>query len=355
MFNPAWEGVEFNLFGTDEFVAFCRAVGCEPLICVNAGDGTPEEAAAWLEYCNGSTQVLGCGYGNEPDSEWNQCLINGAGETLRCVTDHILTGGSVDAATDPVELVHAFMGYPTVLAERYRGLRDRMRAAGIQEPRLAITELQLFAYFQGEEKSDGLLSPATMPRPDTLAEALYLTGIVHTCIRLGDFVELLTHSATVNHGGSLRKERERVYANPVHYAHVLGSRLAGGTPVGIRLSCGTFSTQHSFGPIPPLSDVPVVDAMAVLLTTGDLMLMLSHRSAECGNIALEIALEGAQAQKQADLTTLTGEAWYDRNTLAAPERIVPRHAQVEVSAGNRLALTLAPFSLTQILLKPKER
>ncbi len=51
--NYAWGGVEPNLFGTDEFMAFCRAVGCEPMICVNAGDGTPEEAARWVQYCNG--------------------------------------------------------------------------------------------------------------------------------------------------------------------------------------------------------------------------------------------------------------------------------------------------------------
>ena len=33
---------------------FCGAVGCEPMICINAGSGTPEEAARWVQYCNGS-------------------------------------------------------------------------------------------------------------------------------------------------------------------------------------------------------------------------------------------------------------------------------------------------------------
>jgi alpha-N-arabinofuranosidase len=27
-------------------------VGAEPYICVNVGSGCPEEALAWLEYCN---------------------------------------------------------------------------------------------------------------------------------------------------------------------------------------------------------------------------------------------------------------------------------------------------------------
>jgi alpha-N-arabinofuranosidase len=51
--NFAWGSVEPNTFGTDEFIAFCRAVGCEPMICINAGSGTLEEAARWVEYCNG--------------------------------------------------------------------------------------------------------------------------------------------------------------------------------------------------------------------------------------------------------------------------------------------------------------
>jgi alpha-N-arabinofuranosidase len=409
--NPAWEGLEFNLFGTDEFIAFCRAVGCEPMICVNAGNGTPEEAAAWVEYCNGgpdtemgklraahghpepynvrlweigneiyghwqvgwttpdgnvdryrrfreaimavdpTVQTIGCGYGNVPDSEWNRRLIEGAAETLQTITDHILTGGGVDAQTDPIELVHAFLGYPMVLEERYRDLEQRMRAAGITSPHLAITELQLFAHFYGAWSPDDALTPAKMPRPDTITEALYLTEIVNSCARLGDFVSLLTHSATVNHGGGLRKERERVYANPVHHAHALGHALAGGTPVAVQLACAGFSTHRDFAHVPPMDSVPLIDTLAVLSETGDLLLSLVHRGAAGGPIDLEIALEGYRAQPQAEVTTLAGETWYDRNSREAPERVVPRHTQLSLSSEDRFAVTLAPFSITQVRLR----
>ena len=56
--NPVWHGIfEPNLFGTDEFLTFCRDVGCEPMICVNAGNGTAAGAAAWVEYCNGGPET----------------------------------------------------------------------------------------------------------------------------------------------------------------------------------------------------------------------------------------------------------------------------------------------------------
>jgi len=51
--NPAWKGIEHNDFGIDEFIAFCRELKTEPLAVVNTGLGSPELAAALVEYCNG--------------------------------------------------------------------------------------------------------------------------------------------------------------------------------------------------------------------------------------------------------------------------------------------------------------
>ncbi len=48
----AWHTVEPNTFGTDEFIAYCRAAGSDPYICLNMGNGTMDEAIAWVEYCN---------------------------------------------------------------------------------------------------------------------------------------------------------------------------------------------------------------------------------------------------------------------------------------------------------------
>ncbi len=52
--NLIWGGVENNHFGTDEYMKYCREIGAEPSIVVNMGSGTAEEAANWVEYCNGT-------------------------------------------------------------------------------------------------------------------------------------------------------------------------------------------------------------------------------------------------------------------------------------------------------------
>ncbi|MCU0522915.1 MAG: alpha-N-arabinofuranosidase, partial [Anaerolineae bacterium] len=48
----AWQSLESNRFGTDEYVALCRKMDWTPMVTVNLGTGTPEEARNWVEYCN---------------------------------------------------------------------------------------------------------------------------------------------------------------------------------------------------------------------------------------------------------------------------------------------------------------
>ena len=48
----AWQSTETNQFGTDEFIQLSRRMSWTPMLTVNMGTGTPEEARNWVEYCN---------------------------------------------------------------------------------------------------------------------------------------------------------------------------------------------------------------------------------------------------------------------------------------------------------------
>jgi alpha-N-arabinofuranosidase len=50
--DKAWDAMNTNQFGTNEYMTWCKAVGTLPLMGLNLGTGTPEQAAALLEYCN---------------------------------------------------------------------------------------------------------------------------------------------------------------------------------------------------------------------------------------------------------------------------------------------------------------
>jgi alpha-N-arabinofuranosidase len=56
-YDHAWKKIETNAFGTHEFIRWVRRLGSTPYFCVNLGNGTPEEAADWLEYCNGTVDT----------------------------------------------------------------------------------------------------------------------------------------------------------------------------------------------------------------------------------------------------------------------------------------------------------
>ncbi|MCB1154308.1 hypothetical protein KDL45_11715, partial [bacterium] len=49
----SWLGpTDLNQFGTDEFLQLCEHLGAEPYVNINFANGTPQEAADWVAYCN---------------------------------------------------------------------------------------------------------------------------------------------------------------------------------------------------------------------------------------------------------------------------------------------------------------
>jgi alpha-N-arabinofuranosidase len=83
----AWHSTETNQFGTNEFMAWCRAAGVEPMLAVNLGTRGAHDARRFIEYCNhpGGTTLSeqrradGCEQphdvrfwclGNEMDAPW---------------------------------------------------------------------------------------------------------------------------------------------------------------------------------------------------------------------------------------------------------------------------------------------
>ncbi|WP_436927550.1 alpha-L-arabinofuranosidase C-terminal domain-containing protein [Halosimplex amylolyticum] len=417
--NPAWDGLEYNLFGTDEFMQFCEHVGCEPMICVNAGDGTPEEAAKWVEYCNGDPEetemgrlraehghpepydvthweignelwgqwqthwttatgyadryerfreamlevdadidIIACGLENmdvpemvDPlasNGRWNDTLLERVGDDVRVFSDHILACGGVDPTTDPKELVRAYMGFSAQLGEEMLGLKERMRAAGIEDPHYDMTELQIFAGIgdhDGDEESVQL-TRETMPTPLTISEVLYDACIRNEMIRTGGFARMLTHSASVNHGGGLRKAGERVWADPCHYGRTLMAAFAGDTPIGVEVACDTISTGQSFREIARVEDVPAVDAMAA---EGEdaLRIVLVNRTTHEKAIDVTVDLGEYDAGDEAELATLGADTWYAQNSREDPEAVTPEYSTSDIEDGT-VAVTLEPYSFVRV-------
>jgi alpha-N-arabinofuranosidase len=89
----AWNTIEPNLVGTDEFLQYAERIHTRPYIPVNLGTGTLDDARNWVEYCNSDTgtyyanlrakngriapyKVRYWGLGNEMDGWWQMGAKN---------------------------------------------------------------------------------------------------------------------------------------------------------------------------------------------------------------------------------------------------------------------------------------
>lgn len=57
-FDYAWNAMQTNDVGMDEFMTLCRLIGVEPYITVNAGFGDAHSAAEEVEYMNGASSTV---------------------------------------------------------------------------------------------------------------------------------------------------------------------------------------------------------------------------------------------------------------------------------------------------------
>ncbi|MBD3183052.1 hypothetical protein GF312_12225 [Candidatus Poribacteria bacterium] len=373
--NWAWNMIEYNHVGTDEFMAFCKAAETEPMICLNAGDGSPEEAAQWLEYCNGSTdkeygalraknghpepynvkyweignelyggwQIGHCSpeeyahryekfykamkavdpdiliIANGQDKKWNAPIVREKPGILRSLSIHTLIGGGTPDDADPDEVFESLMAYTFFYKEHLKELAEQMGQT-VDKPMFAITELQIFT------------NKPMLPNNSTLSEALFWSGIVNTCIRLNGLVEMVTHSALVNHGGGLRKEREIVYANPVYYARKLYSTQSATIPVRTNISCPMFKSTDRY--TPESIETPYLDAVSLLSDDGkELNVIVSNRHPK-DNMEFKIILDGFKSSDKIKVKTITGKSYMDRNTWDNQENVKITETEIDYSNGN---------------------
>lgn len=111
-------GIEPNDFGLDEFLAMCEYLDAEPLMMVNDGLGSIEDAADLVEYCNGDTStewgalrarnghaqaydIRYWGVGNEMFGDWQLGHVPVQEYTAR----HNAFSAAMKAVDDSIELI----------------------------------------------------------------------------------------------------------------------------------------------------------------------------------------------------------------------------------------------------------
>ena len=401
--NQSWGLPESNHFGTDEFLRFCQLIGAEPQICVNAGSGEPDEAAEWVEYCNGPPTTrqgaLRAANGHpEPDGvrhwevgnelwgdfqvgwqtaegnarryrafaaairradpsvrlianggdvdffrDWNAALIAVAGADLDLISTHLVIGmqPGQQVRNDPSDAFthRADLAVPVGVGRALDAMHAQIEADPSTKGRVKLA----FTEWQ-------FWSPRPRdPRFTNLGGAVNTAAFFHMLLRRSDFVPISNMSNLVQFAG-IHRQRGRVFVTPSYHALRLYREAQGGHVLPIRLRGPAYDVHEGNQRLPEIADVPEVDALAVL--AGDaktLRVFLVNRNPS-GPIPTRLAIRGFRATR-GTVRKLFADRLDAANGPENPNRVAIEESRLDEPARDAFELQLPAHSITVITLE----
>jgi alpha-N-arabinofuranosidase len=382
--NPSWPGLNPNLVGTDEYLQLAERAGFEVMITVNAGSGTAQEAADWVEYVNGdTTTTLGrlralnghpapygvrywnignelwghwqVGYTNpeeyarryaafvqamrevdpsvriianahgghseSPPEPWNRPLLEHYGDQLEIMDIHTYVGVPDDDGRSPAERAFLLSAIPLSYEQWIVELGEDLRERGLDHVKVIVGEYN--ARIRSE--SDAM---------DRAADLLAYAGYLHAFMRQGDFVvgaNATEYSPFNPRALPFDRMHPRYDLFRTYAAH------AGTVPVEATLETPVRQQPYRVGrDVLPMFNVPVVDAVA-LMDPGDgsLGISLINRDVEAP-ITVRIELDGFRPGP-------TGRRFVFRGAGGVEEEAI--------DADGDLTVTLPPHSVSLLELE----
>lgn len=388
--NRHWGGFTDNSFGTDEFVSFCRRIGCEPMICVNFGSGTPEEAADWVEYCNGApdtpfgrlraenghpepygirywdigNEIFGdweighssaedyadrylefyhamkakdesivfmvCGGdGDDRSQEWNETLRRKIGASMDALCLHMYALKSMNGEKhDNRDVYYAVTGSVKKYEEILRESYRLMNEKSEKKMLTAVTEYNLGTIVDSY-------------REQTLEAAVFNAGMLNMFMRNSEKILMCNYSDLVNGwpGGCIVSKNGDAFGTGNYYVLKMYSESGIDKICEVRTDSPVYSTTGKIGNVEPLEDVPFVDLVAGRDKNGNLVLFAVNRSLD-----EEFCVVTEKRYGEAEVTEICSEKTSDMNS---PENMcmIPRTRMEEASEKG---IIIRPHSVNRI-------
>jgi alpha-N-arabinofuranosidase len=387
MLNVAWGIPEYNQFGTDEFLQYCRLIGAQPQIALNLGTGTPEEAAAWVKYVNehwgdrsgGLLWELGnelwgtfqtgyptidliaartkafsdavravdprirlIGTGGDPDaySDWNTAQLKNPAGTFAYLSTHFVVGDAETVKKNPSPdfLAEASFALPIGLERKLRQMRQQIESNGAKDVRTAFTE---WLFHAPEDVA---------PRFDNMGGAIAAGGFLNMMLRSADIVPISDMTGVIEFGG-IWKKRGRVYATPAYYAFSMYSNSGVAQLVGTDAHGESYDVHDGITRIPEIPKVPYLDVVAGLNDAKDTLTIFCVNRDLTRDLPADLSLNGF-VPATAKVTTLFSASIYDQNDELHPEAVHPRSEPITIHSP-RFQYTFRHESVTVIQLKNK--
>lgn len=401
-YNSAWLEEESNHFGTDEFIAFCKKVGAEPYICINAGTGTIEEAANWVEYCNGTGNtyyanlrrknghaepygVRFWGLGNEVYGSWQIGHKNAEDYTkfaVECAklmkwvdpTVRLVACGSVD---DPAWNEHVLTELVNladyISLHDYEGTDDYYELLGSvrhfeHNIKLMNAAIELTDSQRGKDPVLLWAFPATknkkrieiacdewniwyrkrdlwrrdVPNPVeeryNLRDALWVASVLNLMHRMGGVVTLADLSQLTNSIAPIFTSKQGMFLQTTYFPFKLYTHECGSSYLASTVQCPTFSSK-SYQDVPYLDVSPTTDDNKRNLA---LAVVNRHQSEP---ITTSIAIKNARPEGNAQVYEINGASAESENSFSEPNNVRIEQKSY-IPAGSSFNYTFPAHSVT---------
>ncbi|MCL2670549.1 MAG: alpha-N-arabinofuranosidase [Clostridiales bacterium] len=396
----AWQAIEPNQVGTNEFMDFLSQVGARPMFAVNLGTRGAQEAADLLEYCNFPSGTylsdlrIAHGYpqphniklwclGNEMDGPWQICaktaeeygrLAHETAKMMRLLDPEIelvVCGSSfremptfgdwertvLRHTYDDVDYLSLHTYYqnltgdiPSFLAsnvrmdsfiKEVRAICEEIKAEKGSEKDiyLSFDEWNVWYHFQ----KDGKQPPKwTVARPIEeeaydFADALLVGSMLITLINNADFVKIACLAQLVNTLAPIMTEPNgKAWAQTTYYPFLYTSQRGRGRALKAELNAPTYNCKTG-------AEIPYIDCAAVL-SNDELTLFMVNKNLD---ETLPCELSGLPCKTLIEWITLNGHPLYATNTAnSAP--VQPRTHNAPVTLGETISFTLPKASWNMI-------
>jgi alpha-N-arabinofuranosidase len=384
--NASWHNeLEPSDFGTDQFNQFARRVGAEPSITVNVeGRGaTAEEAAEWVEYCNGSPasrygairaangnpqsfHVKFWEIGNEIWGEWVRGHSDAATyannlnryvERMKAVDPSIkiIASGDNNLDWNRTLLTIAGKNIDYLAVHHYYG--EREMKGDIHNLSAHPLHYEVF-YRQMQQMIHDLVpgrdiklainewnTSLPVPRQHSMESALYAARLMNVFERAGNLVQMSAVSDMVNGwtGGVIQASRHAVFVTPTYLVNQLYASHLGRERLASTLDGPAFNSTLEG------TAVPTIDAV-VSRTSDNRQIFIKAVNTDRQNaIATKVSLTGVSIAKNAKIEILNADSLSGFNDFSHPTSVSVSAHQIE--AGQTFTITLPEHSVSVITLQ----
>ncbi|ODU53815.1 MAG: hypothetical protein BGO25_01940 [Acidobacteriales bacterium 59-55] len=358
--NVSWGIPEYNTFGTDEFLEFCKLIHAEPQIALNLGTDTPAQAAAWVQYVNqhwadhkggllwelgnelwGDFQVgyptlgrvaavtrevseavrkvdpharlIATGADEDHFHDWNAAQLTNPPGTFDYLSTHFVVNDAVQMHNSTAEFrTMASLALPIGLGKQMHAIHDQIQ----QSPHRDHVKTAFTEWLMISRSRTGL-------NFTNMGGALFAGGFLNMIVRDSGIVPISDMTGIMEFGG-IWKKRGQVYGAPAYWVLREYANAQPRTLLNVKSNSPEYTVTHGVNRLPEITDVPYLDVTAAESEGGKSLVLFCvnrhlTRSLTASFDLANLGVKGTSAK----VTTLAADSILAENDEEDPNRVKP--------------------------------